>query len=94
MKRTILSAAVLTIGLVGGGVSFADPGQGNGGGPGPNGNNTFGLCTAYFAGSERGQEEKRKAPPFQALEAAAEAEDMTVGEYCAKHGQQPGGGKG
>lgn len=62
--------------------------------PGPNGNNTFGLCTAYFAGSERGQEEKRKAPPFQGLEAAAEAADQTVEEYCAENGEHPGQGGG
>ena len=86
MKRTIISAAVLTLLAGGVGVSAANPG--------PNGNNTFGLCTAYFAGSERGQEEKRKAPPFQGLEAAAEAEEQTVGEYCAEHGQQPGNGGG
>jgi hypothetical protein len=58
--------------------------------PGPNDNNTFGLCTAYFAGSEKGQEMKRNAPPFQGLEAAAEAADQTVEEYCAENGQQPG----
>lgn len=87
MKRTIVSLAILTLGLVGAGVSVAEPG--------PNGNNTFGLCTAYFSGSERGQKEKRKAPPFQGLEAAAEAADQTVEEYCAANGQKPGkGGKG
>jgi hypothetical protein len=69
-------------------------GFGPGDGPGPNGNNTFGLCTAYSAGSDTGREAKRNAPPFQALEAAAEAEDQTVGEYCAEHGQQPGNGNG
>lgn len=62
--------------------------------PGPNGDNTFGLCTAYFAGSERGQEMRRQAPPFAGLEAAAEAEDMTVEEYCAANGTHPGNGGG
>lgn len=62
--------------------------------PGPNGDNTFGLCTAYFSGSERGQEEKRKAPPFQGLEAAAAAADQTVEEYCAENGTHPGQGGG
>ena len=62
--------------------------------PGPNGNNTFGLCTAYAAGSERGQEMRNQAPPFQGLEAAAEAEDMTVAEYCAAYGTHPGQGGG
>lgn len=87
MKRTILASAVLALGVAGGGVSLADP-------PGPNGSNTFGLCTAYFAGSENGQQHKRKAPPFQGLEAAAEAADQSVEEYCAANGQHPGGGKG
>jgi hypothetical protein len=64
------------------------------GDPGPNGHNTFGLCTAYFAGSEKGQEMKRKAPPFQGLEAAAEAADQTVEEYCAENGTHPGNGGG
>lgn len=61
--------------------------------PGPNDHNTFGLCTAYFAGSEQGQEQKRKAPPFQGLEAAAEASDQTVEEYCAENGTHPSGKK-
>jgi hypothetical protein len=87
LKRTVISAAVLALGLAGVGVAGANP-------PGPNGNNTFGLCTAYFSGSENGQQNKRKAPPFQGLEAAAEAEDMTVGEYCREYGQQPGNGGG
>lgn len=50
--------------------------------PGPNGNNNRGLCTAYFNGSDTGRANKRGAPPFQALEAAAEAEDQTVEEFC------------
>lgn len=87
MKRTIVSAAILALGLAGTGLASANP-------PGPNGSNTFGLCKAYSSGSENGQENKRKAPPFQGLEAAAEAEDMTVGEYCAQYGQQPGNGGG
>ena len=59
--------------------------------PGPNGHNNFDLCTAYFAGSEKGQEQKHKAPPFQALEAAAEAVDQTVAEWCAANAPHPGG---
>ena len=64
MKRTIIAASVLALGLAGTGVSFA--------GPGPNENNNRGLCTAYFSGSENGQENKRKAGPFAALEKAAD----------------------
>ena len=86
MKRVLVSATMVALAAAGTAVASADPG--------PNGSNTFGLCTAYFAGSERGQEEKRKAPPFQGLEAAAEAADQTVAEYCAENGQQPGNGGG
>lgn len=74
-----------------GGVSTAAVALGE---PGPNGHNTFGLCTAYFAGSEQGQKQKRKAPPFAALEAAAEAEEQTVEEYCEANGTHPGNGGG
>lgn len=90
MKRTIIGGAVLALGLGGIGVAQADPGSN----PGPNGKNTFGLCTAYFAGSEQGREKKRQAPPFQGLEAAAEAADQSVAEYCAENGQRPGNGGG
>lgn len=80
------AAATLAIGVGAAGFAAADPG--------PNGDNTFGLCTAYFAGSEQGQEKKRQAPPFQGLEAAAAAADQTVEEYCAENGTHPGRGKG
>ena len=92
--RKVLSTALvglLAAGSLALGPANSDNGNGN---PGPNDGNTFGLCTAYFAGSERGQEMKRQAPPFQGLEAAAEAEDMTVGEFCDANGQRPGNGNG
>ncbi|HVE92486.1 MAG TPA: hypothetical protein VNE62_09350 [Actinomycetota bacterium] len=75
--RKLLIAVALT-----GGVALAAPVAPAAGEPGPNGNNTHGLCTAYFNGSETGQANKRKAPPFQGLERAAEANDQTVAEYC------------
>lgn len=85
MRLTTIAASAAALALTAGGmaVAVADPG--------PNGKNDFGLCTAYFAGSEKGQEQKRKAPPFQGLEAAAEAEDMTVEEWCEEFGSDPGG---
>jgi len=88
MRLTTIAASAAALAVTAGGaaVAVADPG--------PNDHNTFGLCTAYFSGSERGQEEKRKAPPFQGLEAAAEAADQTVAEYCAENGQHPGQGGG
>lgn len=87
MRISKIAAPVAVLAVLAGGttVAVADPG--------PNDNNTFGLCTAYFAGSEKGQEQKRKAPPFQGLEAAAEAADQTVEEYCAENGTHPGKGK-
>lgn len=86
-RKLLATAAVAALTLSTGAIATADPGPGNG-------NNTFGLCTAYFAGSETGQENKRKAPPFQGLEAAADAADQSVEEYCAENGQHPGGGNG
>jgi hypothetical protein len=87
MRITTLAipAAVLALAMGGATVATADPG--------PNGHNTFGLCTAYFAGSDKGQEMKHKAPPFAALEAAAAADHQTVEEYCAENGTHPGNGK-
>lgn len=88
MRLSRIVAPVAIALLIGGGAGIATAD------PGPNGHNNFGLCTAYSAGSENGKEHKRKAPPFQALEAAAEAEDQTVEEWCAANGQHPGGGGG
>lgn len=92
--RKLAAAAVLAVLAAGGGVTVAkaDPGPANG-------HNTFGLCTAYFAGSEEGREHKRNAPPFQKLEEAAGVEDddteaerdEAVREFCDENGQQPSG---
>jgi len=99
MKRTLVSAAVLALVAGGASVAVAEPG--------PNGKNDYGLCKAYFAGSETGQENKRDKGPFPALvtEAADADGDGTAGEeedvasYCASvfpggKTEQPGGGKG
>ena len=85
---TVAATAAATLALSFGAVGLAAAGE-----PGPNGHNTFGLCTAYFAGSAKGQEMKHKAPPFAGLEAAASAMDQTVEEYCAQNGTHPGKGK-
>lgn len=87
MKRLIIGGGAAALIAGGAGVSFAA-------GPGPgHGNNTFGLCTAYFSGSQTGQDHKHGAPPFAALEAAANAADQSVADYCAANGQHPGNGK-
>jgi hypothetical protein len=49
----------------------------------------FGLCKAYFAGSETGQSHKHNAPPFQDLAAKAAAANQSVADFCAA--QTPGG---
>ena len=85
---TLAATAVTALALSFGAVGFASAGE-----PGPNGHNTFGLCTAYFAGSQTGQDHKHQAPPFQGLEAAADAAGQSVAEYCAENGTHPGGGK-
>src|ERR1051326_3118999 len=44
--------------------------------PGPNGNNTYGLCTAYFNGSDQGQAQKQaNGAAFVALAGEATAWD-------------------
>ena len=96
MKRVILSTTVAALIAGGAGGAFA---AGNGSGPGPNGSNTFGLCTAYFSGSATGQAQKHSAPPFAALEDAANkaypnasSTQDAVTQYCAANGQHPGNG--
>lgn len=93
MRLTTIAASAAALALTAGGmaVAVADPG--------PNGNNNYGLCTAYFAGSDQGREKKRQAPPFQALEEAAgvdsddsqEEMDEKVAAWCAENGTKPGG---
>lgn len=58
MKRLVISSTIAAI--VAGGAGFAFAGQ-----PGPNGHNDFGLCQAYFAGSQTGQDHKHQAGPFR-----------------------------
>ncbi len=84
LVKLAVPAAAVALALGGASVALADPG--------PNGNNTFGLCTAYYAGSEKGQEMKHQAPPFAALEEAASAAGQSVDQYCAANGTHPGKG--
>lgn len=92
MRKTIIGLAFTAAALGVTAPAFSDPTIG------PDSHQLHGLCTAYFAGSETGKEHKRQAPPFQALEAAAEAEDQTVGEFCAANDEkfkgEEGPGKG
>jgi hypothetical protein len=43
--------------------------------PGPNGHNDYGLCKAYFAGSQNGQDHKQNKGPFPALKSKAGDQD-------------------
>jgi hypothetical protein len=49
----------------------------------------FGLCKAYFAGSDTGKAHKRNAPPFVDLVAKANAANQSIEDFCAA--QSPGG---
>ena len=61
--------------------------------PGPHGPNNHGLCTAYFAGSAQGRADKHSAPPFMALEKAAESAGQNVTSWCDANGSRPGNDK-
>lgn len=62
MRKTIISVLLGALMIIGS-MAVAAPGPTD-----ENNNNLFGLCTAYFNGSQNGQDHKRKAPPFQGLE--------------------------
>jgi hypothetical protein len=85
VKRTIISAAVLALGLAGAGVSLADPGDG---GFGFNGNNDYGLCTAFMNHNDGNGQDDAHAGPFQDLQPPEEARDAqgqaydSTEEYC------------
>lgn len=88
MKRLVISSTIAALVAGGAGLAFAAPG--------PNGHNDYGLCQAYFSGSSTGQANKHSAPPFAALEAAANAADPSasstqdaVAQYCSS--ATPGG---
>lgn len=68
MRKFIVAGIVAGL-MTTGGIALAS-------GPGPNGNNTFGLCTAYSSGSQQGQTQKQAhGAAFIALEATATAWD-------------------
>ena len=87
--RRLLASSIVVVAVLGAGGSVAAPG--------PNGHNNYGLCKAYFSGSDTGRANKRKAPPFQGLERAAgvdeddgpEEVNEKVAEFCAS--ATPGG---
>ena len=80
MRKLIVGLGLA--GMVAGGFGLANAT------PGPFGPNNWGLCNAYAHNNEHAH----KAPPFKALEDAAEAQNQTVAEWCADNGTQPGNG--
>jgi hypothetical protein len=83
---TLALAAVAALGVSG--VSSAAPG--------PNGHNDYGLCKAYFSGSQKGQSNKQQRKPFVALKTKAgdqdgdgDTDNDDVAAYCEK--TTPGG---
>jgi hypothetical protein len=81
--RKALGALVAAIALVGAGAGVARATVD------PTGPAKYGLCKAYFAGSQTGQDHKHNAPPFQALEQAASNANQSVADYCSS--ATPGG---
>ena len=82
MKKLLVAAAAGGLLVTGAGIARAQ-------GPDPTGPAKYGLCKAYFAGSENGQAHKHSAPPFQNLENAASAANQSVEEFCSS--ATPGG---
>ena len=96
MKK-LIAASILALLATGGSmtVAKADPPQ--------SGFGNYGLCNAYYQGSEQGQAKKREhSAAFRALEASAEewaeetgytGEDVVRG-YCDAKFPKPGNGGG
>lgn len=79
MKRLIIGTAAAALLAGGAGVSFA-----GGGGPYPNGNNDFGLCTAWQAHEDHNP--NGQPGPFAAMEAAYDEAngDGAWADHCAE----------
>ncbi len=77
MKRLVIGGIAATLIAGGAGISFA--GQG---GPSFNGNNDFGLCTAYFA--QQAHNPNGVSGPFAAMQEAYDAAngDGSFEDYC------------
>lgn len=92
-KRLLAVAAAVGLALTAGmGTAMADHAGTNPTDPDAIGNHParYGLCTAYFANDGNGN--SHDAPPFAALQEAAEANDQSVAEFC--DGVRPGNGHG
>jgi hypothetical protein len=83
-----ITLAGLGVVLVASGLSPALANGKPGGGTMP-ASSAYGLCKAYFAGSDTGKAHKRNAPPFVDLVAKADAANQAIEDFCAA--QTPGG---
>lgn len=101
MRRFLIAAATLALLFTGGmGVARADHAGTNPTDPGAIGGHPalYGLCTAYFANGGNGN--SHEAPPFAALEEAADAAGDGNGEATAEELEafcenvRPGNGHG
>jgi hypothetical protein len=89
LRKFIISLALAAVAALGvSGVSSAAPG--------PNGHNDYGLCKAYFSGSQKGQSNKQQKKPFVALRTKAgdqdgdgDTDNDDVAAYCEN--TTPGG---
>ena len=79
MRKLIAAAAMATMLAGGVGIATATPGPGNG-------NNAWGLCNAYAHNNPNAH----KAPPFAALEQAAQDANQSVADWCAANAPHPG----
>jgi hypothetical protein len=82
VKKLLVAAAASAMLLAGAGLGRAQ-------GADPTGPAKYGLCKAYFAGSQTGQDHKHAAPPFQNLEQAASDANQSVADFCSS--ATPGG---
>ena len=86
LKKLIASAALAL--MVAGSAGVAQAGHDGANGHEPQ---DHGLCTAYFNGNKNGWEKNGTPPPFQGLEARAEAAEEDVETFC---GDLTGGNPG
>lgn len=86
MRKILMSLAA---GLVAVSVVVPASAKGKPGGGTMPASSAYGLCKAYFSGSQTGQDHKHNAPPFQDLAAKAAAANQSVADFCAA--QTPGG---
>jgi hypothetical protein len=88
--RKLIAAGFTAFLLAGAGAAVANPPQD----ADHHQPNDHGLCTAYYAGSDKGQEMKHKAGPFEDLVARADdGDDSTTDDLAVFCGEATPGNK-